>query len=911
MKAKLLLIFMFVGVLVFAAFDSSEPGWVGPQYPEGEEPTVSTDKDDYVPGEIAYISGSGWALDTRVDIILEETPYQGHDEAFSVNVNPDGTWVYEFQIDERHLGVEFHLFATGNNTEYVAETFFTDGQTRFAVSGLPSASISVLYSVGSDALNLSQSITSNSSGSGQTNNFFISTSSQVYFEFPTSVTNTFGEIYNLVSASTSSPFISPNSQITITGFYEIEGGSGGLTVTAPECALGGEFTVSYTPSSGPSVTETRSTPFSFNARKNTSYTISSIQGEVNGNTYTGAISLSGTTPNTNDFEVEIFLEYEDDEDPTIADLPSDITVSNDAGVCGAEVSWTAPTAEDNCEGSTIAQTGGPASGSVFPVGTTTVTYTATDASNNTSSASFTVTVTDDEDPVVLVKNYSLQLDDTGNAMLELSDINNGSNDNCTPDEDLTYVLSKTSFTCADQGENTVTLTVTDASGNSSSAQAIVTVLAPITPIEVTIASTVIKNSNGNVVIFYNAASSLGLPSSTTLSAAGIPNSYTGLTYQWFVADIRLDDISSSNPGNFVPVGGNSSSLVVSASGDFVRTYKLVVNSDAGCVAEDMISVISVEASCNAGNSKVKKVQVCHVPPGNPNNRKTICVNENAVDALLTNSPGSFIGSCNVDYRLEMEMEELVQEMNSKLIEVKWNEAPANVSKALQQISQEVFAKHRPVITWSLDGFDPLQPGIYQVNGQFEDERFQFLKSALNANVMVLDKPLAQDILISNNMLQADIQSGTVVAELSTLDPSDRIHTYQLSGHPDFELRDNLLIWVGEGRPELKMTITVSSTDRLDQTIQREFQLHREIKPSSMVIYPNPATKFSNILVNINEPGTVSLVIYDAAGRIIHSEETYEESIFERRVELDGISSGLYHVIVKVGNQVISGRLVKD
>lgn len=48
------------------------------------------------------------------------------------------------------------------------------------------------------------------------------------------------------------------------------------------------------------------------------------------------------------------------------------------------------TATDNCPGVTVAST--PASGSVFPVGTTTVTSTATDTSNNSSSCTFTVTV---------------------------------------------------------------------------------------------------------------------------------------------------------------------------------------------------------------------------------------------------------------------------------------------------------------------------------------------------------------------------------------------------------------------------------------------------------------------------------------------------------------------------------------
>jgi subtilisin-like proprotein convertase family protein len=54
------------------------------------------------------------------------------------------------------------------------------------------------------------------------------------------------------------------------------------------------------------------------------------------------------------------------------------------------VTFPAPTASDNCPGVTTACT--PPSGSTFPVGTTTVTCTATDASGNTASCSFSVTL---------------------------------------------------------------------------------------------------------------------------------------------------------------------------------------------------------------------------------------------------------------------------------------------------------------------------------------------------------------------------------------------------------------------------------------------------------------------------------------------------------------------------------------
>jgi hypothetical protein len=83
------------------------------------------------------------------------------------------------------------------------------------------------------------------------------------------------------------------------------------------------------------------------------------------------------------------VKVNDTQPPTIS-CPSNITVNNDPGQCGAVVTF-APTASDNCPGVTSSCT--PASGSVFPIGTTTVTCKATDASGNMSAnCTFTVTV---------------------------------------------------------------------------------------------------------------------------------------------------------------------------------------------------------------------------------------------------------------------------------------------------------------------------------------------------------------------------------------------------------------------------------------------------------------------------------------------------------------------------------------
>ncbi len=78
--------------------------------------------------------------------------------------------------------------------------------------------------------------------------------------------------------------------------------------------------------------------------------------------------------------------------PVISDVPADIT-REAGGPDGAVVTFTPPTAEDNTDGA-LPVTCTPASGSLFPIGTTQVTCMATDASGNSTSATFNVTVTD-------------------------------------------------------------------------------------------------------------------------------------------------------------------------------------------------------------------------------------------------------------------------------------------------------------------------------------------------------------------------------------------------------------------------------------------------------------------------------------------------------------------------------------
>jgi hypothetical protein len=182
-----------------------------------------------------------------------------------------------------------------------------------------------------------------------------------------------------------------------------------------------------------------------------------------------AIDAAGNTAECS-FSVTI-TESADYENPVISNCPSDITVTNDPDSCSAVVIWTAPTATDNS--GSVTMTSNFESGSEFPEGTTTVVYTATDAAGNQVTCSFSVTVNDTQLPGVIVRNRSFTINPEDELILVPSDIDDGSTDNCGI---LFYELSKTIFTEADEGENTVILLVTDVNGNQSSEQAIVTIV---------------------------------------------------------------------------------------------------------------------------------------------------------------------------------------------------------------------------------------------------------------------------------------------------------------------------------------------------------------------------------------------------------------------------------------------------
>lgn len=145
---------------------------------------------------------------------------------------------------------------------------------------------------------------------------------------------------------------------------------------------------------------------------------------------------------------------------------SNITVANDAGQCGAIVTYTTPSATDNCASPTVTQTAGLASGAMFPLGTTTVSYSAADASGNTTSCSFTVTVEDQEAPVISCPSNMTVATDSGMCSAVVNYSAPTATDNCST-ASVTLLSGPASGSVFPVGTTTISYSASDSAGNTS------------------------------------------------------------------------------------------------------------------------------------------------------------------------------------------------------------------------------------------------------------------------------------------------------------------------------------------------------------------------------------------------------------------------------------------------------------
>jgi gliding motility-associated-like protein len=190
----------------------------------------------------------------------------------------------------------------------------------------------------------------------------------------------------------------------------------------------------------------------------------------------------------------------------------------------------------------VVQTAGLPSGSNFSVGTTAISFTAYNANGGSSSCGFNVIVNDIENPVITTCPADITtIADAGDCFLDSANVNLGTpvvTDNCS-----VFSVTNNAPATFPVGTTTVTWTITDVNGNSSTCQQDVTVTDDEIPVITTCPATVNVNADNGSCIATNVI--LGTPVAsdncgiaTILSDAPSTFPVGSTTVTWTVTDVN-------------------------------------------------------------------------------------------------------------------------------------------------------------------------------------------------------------------------------------------------------------------------------------------------------------------------------------------------------------------------------------
>ena len=100
---------------------------------QGKDPSLSTDKIDYQPGEMVSVTGSNWQPGETIIMVLSEEPTTHEAITLTSVADENGNFTNtNFSPDLHDLGVKFTLRATGQSSGKTAQVQFTDSHTTIS-----------------------------------------------------------------------------------------------------------------------------------------------------------------------------------------------------------------------------------------------------------------------------------------------------------------------------------------------------------------------------------------------------------------------------------------------------------------------------------------------------------------------------------------------------------------------------------------------------------------------------------------------------------------------------------------------------------------------------------------------------------------------------------------------------------
>ncbi len=562
-----------------------------------------------------------------------------------------------------------------------------------------------------------------------------------------------------------------------------------------------------------------------------------------------------------------------------------------------------PTATD--KGGNILQ--GTTDTSIFPItaqGTTIITWTYEDQVGNSFIQTQIISIEDTIAPIVNPKNLVIEIEEGRSESITPEEVDAGSTDNCGP---VFLSLDKNTFTAADEGNNTITLTATDAVGNTSSQEATVTIIVIRPPCKVIALAnnlTVALDKNGQASIttrqVNNGSYSECIGGTLTL----------GLSRSTFnCADVGVNEVTLTATDRNGNVG--STVFTVTVVDNLAPTIAKLPNTlRVSIEANGSYSVPDFRVTYPASDNCTVATYTQTPAPG------TVYTTAGTYPVVLTATDQSGnVTSGTFDISLSVARPKggggnKSIDMNA-VLKVSWNTPFAEIAQYELLIRDEAGKDRSLKVNWNQGDYNPLRPGLYHIKGKLYEETSFRMTSEPMMFVLVEQKPLPKDILLSNNIIAKKAVNGFEIGSLTTIDPADDIHIYSMDENESVQLIQNKLVWVGKGEIPASLKVNVHSMDRAGQLISSTITLYREVVPNSILIYPNPAKTETNILVQLYGESEVGIRIYDSVGRLVYSEQESQHQAFVRNLDLKGLASGVYHVVVQIDSKILNGRLVKD
>ncbi|HEX8069200.1 MAG TPA: M36 family metallopeptidase [Pyrinomonadaceae bacterium] len=265
--------------------------------------------------------------------------------------------------------------------------------------------------------------------------------------------------------------------------------------------------------------------------------------------------------------------------------PANISVNNDAGACGALVNFTLPTL--SCSGTVTAD---KTSGTVFPVGTTTVNVTGTPSGGGaTVQTSFTITVTDAENPQFTAPAANVYAASTNGTNAVVNFSAPPATDNCAG---VLVTSNPPSGSTFPVGTTEVTHTATDAHGRTATTTSNVTVVPQAQQGDVLISEFRLDGPNGGADEFIELYNNTNQPV-TVASADGSAGWAVALAYTCRICDEPADQHKvvsyfSIPGGTVIPARGHLLwTNVYTDGGGVYRGYSLKDYGGANAAAGDL------------------------------------------------------------------------------------------------------------------------------------------------------------------------------------------------------------------------------------------------------------------------------------------------------------------------------------